>query len=96
MAEQRLSNLYLDVVKPYCRTCHSARARYFPLDPANPSLPRWLAATFSCGARPDPPASFRHFMPHAERTMARFWSSSARAVLINALNDGTLDSAVLA
>jgi len=92
-----LSTLYRDVVKPFCRTCHTARSLLGDVnDPANnPSFTLVsLAPTFTCLSQQDPAAPFRHFMPHAEATMNRFWKSSARAVLVNAFNDGSLPSAV--
>jgi len=92
-----LTKLYNDVVKPYCRTCHSSRSLLAdPNDPTNnPSFTLVnFANNFSCQGQPIPPVEFRHFMPHAEATMKRFWTGSGRAALVNAFNDGSLASAI--
>jgi mono/diheme cytochrome c family protein len=89
-----LSQLYLDVVKPYCRTCHTSRVvRPDTLDPTNNPSFTLLNDGGLNNVCSDTVPSERHFMPHAERTAQRFWLSTARAELVAALNDGLLGSA---
>jgi hypothetical protein len=76
-----LEQTYLEVAKPYCRACHLSRVTRAG-DTLNPRLLQ-SAGAFAC-------APNLHLMPHAERTQNRFWESSARATLINAMNEGTL------
>jgi hypothetical protein len=73
-----LRRAYLDVAKPYCRGCHLARTTPNFDDPASFLL---LGTHRACDGGASNP--FRHDMPHAEATMVRFWSSSARATLVN-------------
>jgi hypothetical protein len=74
------SDVYLDVIKPYCRTCHVAQSlkalpdnRFNLLGEAAVCLPNGT--------------SFGR-MPHAEATFRRFWEGSGRAALVNAVNQG--------
>jgi hypothetical protein len=83
-----LKDLYLDVVKPYCRTCHVSLDQN--AGSPSPSIVNAAAQNEACGTR----AAFNP-MPHAEATLKRFWTGSGRAVLINALNDGTIGTTPL-
>jgi hypothetical protein len=80
-------DLYLDVAKPYCRTCHVSLND----NESGPSQGQTLQAALNqaCGTR-----AVRNPMPHAEATMDRFWTSSARAVMIDALNDGSFGTPI--
>jgi hypothetical protein len=76
--------VYREVVAPYCRTCHVS----FPDGPdfntaAEFKLYQGLVVTFTRGngSSSDWLRRPSHLMPHAERTLAKFWASSARAYL---------------
>jgi len=70
-------HFYLDVIKPYCRTCHVAQEIK-----AVPDSLFGIAATDVCGANP------LKRMPHAEATLNRLWQGSGRAELVKGLNTG--------
>jgi hypothetical protein len=70
------SQLYTNVVGPFCRTCHTSRDGADPLafrtyNDFAQVQPQVLSHT--CGAQD---------MPHAEQTQRNFWGSRARAHLI--------------
>jgi hypothetical protein len=80
------TQLYNEVVKPYCRTCHLSYV--YNSTSATRHLEFLSFAQFSgetpaitgivCKEGEGP-------MPQAEQTQTRFWKSSARAHLVNAL-----------
>lgn len=77
--------VYLEVVKPYCRTCHVA------LEEA----PRYITDFNAFGDMSARAAAVAdrvcdvHDMPHAEVTRMNFWNSPARGHLIGELNLST-------
>ncbi len=76
---------YLDVVKPYCRTCHVAQQiRVLP----NP-LSTVLAAADVCAATP------LHRMPHAITTTDLFWRGSGRAAFIKDRDTGKMSGGTI-
>jgi hypothetical protein len=86
--------LYLEVVAPYCRTCHAAqrpeiawntRAQMF--DPRfRPGIEARVCQSFPSTTTP---AAF--LMPHSQRTFQKFWLSGARAALAVDLGLGKCD-----
>lgn len=75
------TQLYNEVVKPYCRTCHVSHDTTGALDflsYAEFSGQKDWINEYVCKEGSGP-------MPQAEQTQNRFWKSSARAHLVNAL-----------
>ena len=77
--------VYREVVAPYCRTCHVSfpdDARDFSTAARFRSLEGLvLVHTRGNDAASDASRRASHRMPHAERTLEKFWASSARAYL---------------
>ena len=76
------TQVYNEVVKPYCRSCHvSATLPYFDFDSWTEfqGFQEGIRATVCDPNGPIAP------MPHAEQTQTRFWKSPASAHLVNAL-----------
>jgi hypothetical protein len=80
--------LYNEVVKPYCRTCHTSHDATKGLDflsfnaLSNDHDMILQIASGVCTNNSTTP------MPQSEQTQARFWNSPARAHLVNALSIG--------
>lgn len=73
--DPNLVNLYLNVVKPYCRTCHIAQS----IDLTTPAQ----LATARDNVFDFPTQTI---MPHAEKTFHNFWNSPAPAILANEMD----------
>jgi mono/diheme cytochrome c family protein len=84
------TKLYTEVVKPYCRTCHTttpSNSIYQLTDFATFTNPLGVAPSIAdhvCGQN-----KFAAPMPAAEQTSLLFWASPARAYLADALNLGS-------
>ncbi len=77
--------VYNEVVKPYCRSCHSSHDTAGGLDWGNWNdfhLESTSIGAFVCNQNSTVP------MPQAEQTQTRMWKSPARAHLVNALSIG--------
>lgn len=70
--------VYTEVVKPYCRTCHVTASSSKDWDTFT-ELQSWsgMAASLACGGGGDT-------MPHSQQTLNNFWRSPARAHLVSA------------
>jgi hypothetical protein len=86
--------LYLEVVAPYCRTCHAAqrpeiawntRAQMF-----DPRFRSGIEARV-CQSSPTTTTPVAFLMPHSQRTFQKFWLSGARAALAVDLGLGKCD-----
>jgi len=65
--------VYNSVIKPYCRTCHSAQTSLTFAKATDAENNRALIIGDVCST---------HKMPHAQQTLKKFWSSGARAQLL--------------
>jgi len=71
-------DFYLEVLKPYCRTCHVAQS----IRPLPNTIFTTAAALDVCDDSP------LHRMPHASTTMDLFWKGSGRAAFLRAYDTG--------
>lgn len=70
--------VYNEVVKPYCRTCHVTAPSYADWDTfSEMQASSGSVASYVCGGS-------SVSMPHAQQTLNRFWRSPARAHLVSA------------
>ena len=75
------TQIYNEVVKPYCRTCHVSHdpgvdwTSWQQFKDASPTI-----GFFACNNASTVP------MPQAEQTQTRFWRSGARTHLVNAFS----------
>lgn len=74
--------VYQEVIKPYCRSCHVTASDFKDWDSfAELDFYRMDLAADVCEGGPP--------MPNAQQAQTRFWQSSARAYLVNAFNIGS-------
>jgi hypothetical protein len=76
------TQVYNEVVKPYCRTCHVSHDAGRDWGAWSDFLTDPSIASDVCINNSTVP------MPQAEQTQTRFWKSPARAHLVNALSIG--------
>lgn len=79
-ADKVANQVYKEIVKPYCRTCHVSAHSGLDWD----SFPEFqdmlpVVTTALCG-------TMDFVMPHAEQTQNLFWKSPARAHFVNAFD----------
>jgi hypothetical protein len=84
--------LYLEVVKPYCRTCHVSLHGNPPGGPGKPPLPNIIGNILGAFHVCSDTTPLR--MPHASRTMDLFWGGSARAALLKSYDTGALTNGI--